>query len=128
MVCVGDPGRRDPPHRSCRIASRTRPQRRAQSEAEAAMSFAAEPLLRIESLTVRLPKGADRAHAVRALELEARANEILCIVGESGSGKSMAANAIMRLLPPGVHVESGRIVFDGRDLLSVSEVEMQEIR
>lgn len=92
------------------------------------MSAASEPLLRIERLSVRLPKGADRAHAVRALELEAHANEILCIVGESGSGKSMAANAIMRLLPPGVRVESGRILFEGRDLLSVSEAEMREIR
>src|SRR5690606_40157379 len=119
MVCVGDPGRRDPPHRSCRIASRTRPQRRAQSEAEAAMSFAAEPLLRIESLTVRLPKGADRAHAVRALELEARANEILCIVGESGRSEEHTSelqsreNLVCRLLlekkkSPGRHDHNRR--------------------
>ena len=50
-------------------------------------------------LTVGLPEGADRPHAVQDVSLELMRGEILCVVGESGSGKSMTANAILRLLP-----------------------------
>ena len=57
------------------------------------------PLLCVEQLTVALPPGSDRPHAVKDLSFDLRAGEILCIVGESGSGKSISANAIMGLLP-----------------------------
>jgi oligopeptide/dipeptide ABC transporter ATP-binding protein len=50
------------------------------------------------------------------------------LVGESGSGKSMTANSILRLLPPGLQITSGAIRFDGRDLLQISEREMEGIR
>ncbi|MFO1296550.1 MAG: ATP-binding cassette domain-containing protein [Rubrivivax sp.] len=75
-----------------------------------------------------MPPGADRAHAIRGLDLELAANEILCVVGESGSGKSMTASALMRLLPPGVNVAAGQVEFDGRDLLALSEPQMREVR
>ena len=68
-----------------------------------------EPILKVSNLSVRLPRRADRAYAIEKLDLTLAPNEILCLVGESGSGKSMASNAIMRLLPPGVTVEHGRI-------------------
>jgi peptide/nickel transport system ATP-binding protein len=48
-------------------------------------------ILSIEGLSVRLPAGADRAHALDDVSLSVASNEILCIVGESGSGKSMMA-------------------------------------
>ena len=85
-------------------------------------------VLRIENLTVALPPGADRAHALDGVSLALGANEILCVVGESGSGKSMLANAVMRLLPPGVAASGGRVLFGGQELLGASEAEMRRVR
>jgi peptide/nickel transport system ATP-binding protein len=85
-------------------------------------------VLRLQGLTVALPKGADRAHALKDVSLDLNANEILCVVGESGSGKSMTASAIMRLLPPGVRIESGAVLFEGQDLATADERSMRAIR
>ena len=91
----------------------------------AALSVAA---LSVEGLTVRLPPGADRAHALRDVSLAVAAGEILCVVGESGSGKSMLANAAMRLLPENLAVEAGRVRLDGTDLLALPEGAMRRVR
>ena len=85
-------------------------------------------VLTLEAVSVSLPKGADRPHAMSEVSLSVAANEILCVVGESGSGKSMTANAIMRLLPEGVAIDGGRILFEGRDLAGVSEAQMRKVR
>ena len=86
-------------------------------------------LLEIRGLTVELPTGADRRHAVIDLNLSLRRNEILCIVGESGSGKSLTARAIMGLLPrPHVRATSGSIVLDGEDLLQASAARLRALR
>ncbi|PZX17175.1 peptide/nickel transport system ATP-binding protein [Palleronia aestuarii] len=87
-----------------------------------------EPILTIERLTIDLPRGADRPHAVENLSLELRRGEILCMVGESGSGKSMTANALMGLLPGGVRVGAGRALFHGGDVLRLTEREARKIR
>ena len=89
---------------------------------------AGDPLLAVEGLSVRLPRGADRTNALTDVSLSIAANEILCIVGESGSGKSMLANAIMRLLPDNVGIENGRILFEGRNLCTTPPSEMRRIR
>ncbi|KFX16757.1 ABC transporter ATP-binding protein [Pectobacterium betavasculorum] len=86
------------------------------------------PLLSIENLSVALPKDGDRQWALRDVSLELYANEILCVVGESGSGKSMTASAIMGLLPDQVSVTQGRILFEERDLLTLSEQDMRQLR
>jgi peptide/nickel transport system ATP-binding protein len=86
------------------------------------------PVLSLEGLSVRLPKGADRTHALNDVSLSIASNEILCIVGESGSGKSMMANAVMRLLPHGVAIDAGRALFEGRDLCAATSAEMRDIR
>jgi peptide/nickel transport system ATP-binding protein len=86
------------------------------------------PILVLDSVSVKLPAGADRSHAMADVTLSVAANEILCVVGESGSGKSMTANAIMRLLPGGVAIDAGRILFEGRDLAGISEAEMRKVR
>ncbi|WP_316160137.1 ABC transporter ATP-binding protein [Bradyrhizobium sp. SZCCHNRI20481] len=88
----------------------------------------AQPVLTVDRLSVRLPKGADRTHAISEVSLAIAENEIVCIVGESGSGKSMMANAIMRLLPDGVGTDGGRILFTGRDLCTATAAEMRRIR
>ena len=85
-------------------------------------------LLSIEGLTVALPKGGDRPDALRDVTLELGPNEILCVVGESGSGKSMTAGAVMGLLPEGVRATAGRVMFEGRDLLALSEPELRRLR
>jgi len=87
-----------------------------------------ETILAIDGLNVRLPGGADRTHALSEVSLSVAANEIVCIVGESGSGKSMMANAVMRLLPEGVTLDGGRILFENRDLCATSSAEMRGIR
>lgn len=86
------------------------------------------PILSLSGLSVRLPRGADREHAIDNVSLDLAPNEILCVVGESGSGKSMTTSAIMRLLPPGVVADAGAIHFDGRNLLTLGEEEMRKIR
>jgi len=89
----------------------------------------AEPVLRIEGLTVRLPAGADRAHAIEDVSLEVRPNEILCVVGESGSGKSVTAYAVMGLLP-GKQLQpvAGRILLQDEDLLQASAERLRALR
>jgi peptide/nickel transport system ATP-binding protein len=87
-----------------------------------------DSILSIEHLGVRLPRGADRSHALSDVSLAIKPDEILCVVGESGSGKSMMANAIMRLLPNEVTIDGGRVMFEGKDLASASVAEMRQVR
>ncbi|SEM29691.1 peptide/nickel transport system ATP-binding protein [Bosea lupini] len=86
------------------------------------------PILVLDDVSVKLPAGGDRSHAMEKVSLSLAANEILCVVGESGSGKSMTANAIMRLLPGAVTIDGGRILFEGRDLCGLDEAQMRKVR
>jgi peptide/nickel transport system ATP-binding protein len=74
-------------------------------------------MMDIRGLTIALPCGADRAHAVEDVSLQIGANQTVCIVGESGSGKSLTAHALMGLLPRGVQATAGQVLFEGVDLL-----------
>jgi peptide/nickel transport system ATP-binding protein len=88
-----------------------------------------EPLLSVRGLTIDLPPGSDRPHAVENIDFDLHANEILCLVGESGSGKSLTAAAVMGLLPqPSVKPSAGELTFEGRNLLSLSEGEWRQLR
>lgn len=88
-----------------------------------------ESVLKIEGLTVALPSWSDRKNAVSNVSLDVGKGEILCIVGESGSGKSVMGKTILGILPkPHLRVTGGRIVFEGRDLLALSEEEMRKLR
>ena len=86
------------------------------------------PILKIEGLQIALPEGADRPYAVDDVSLDLYPGEILCIVGESGSGKSMSANAMMGLLPDLVRPTAGQIMFEGKDLLTLPETELLDMR
>jgi peptide/nickel transport system ATP-binding protein len=92
------------------------------------MSEPQSPILTLDQLSVRLPAGADRPHALSGVSLSVATSEILCVVGESGSGKSIMANAIMRLLPNEVEIDGGRVMFEDRDLASASPAEMRKVR
>ena len=67
------------------------------------------PVLAVRDLTIALPSGADRAHAVTGIDLTIEPGQTLCLVGESGSGKSVIAQAIMGMLPPALPMTSGEI-------------------
>ena len=85
-------------------------------------------LLSVQDLTVALPPGADRAHAVEDVSFALSAGEILCVVGESGSGKSISVAALAGLLPPGLRVTAGRIELEGQDVLRCSAAQMRALR
>ena len=86
-------------------------------------------LIQVDRLTTvfELPGGATAA-AVSDVSLAVDAGETLCLVGESGSGKSLTALSILRLVRPPGRIAAGRVVFNGRDLLTLSEREMQRVR
>jgi oligopeptide transport system ATP-binding protein len=66
---------------------------------------------------------------VRGVSFELRQGETLAIVGESGSGKTVTAKSLMRLLPEAnTRIKGGEAIFEGQDLLKLSEKRMQEVR
>ena len=65
---------------------------------------------------------------VRGVYLRIAPGEVVGLVGESRSGKSISALAVMRLLPPGAVITSGRVIFRGRDLRAPSNTEMNRLR
>ena len=85
-------------------------------------------VLDIRNLTVALPSGADRAHAVEGVGLTVDRGEIVCLVGESGSGKSVIAHAIMGLLPRGLVATGGEILLTGENLLTADKSQLRELR
>src|ERR1035437_4299405 len=86
-------------------------------------------ILAIEDLHTRFFTRDGVVRAIEGLSLTVQAGEVLGIVGGSGFGKSVTALSVMRLIPP----KSGRIVqgsisFEGKDLASLSDAQMREIR
>ena len=93
-------------------------------------AFEPAPLLRFAA--VRIETSA-RAHSeprtlLEGLSFEIGSGELVALVGESGSGKTLAARAILRLLPPGVRQSAGRIELQGRDLTQLSALELRNVR
>jgi len=88
-----------------------------------------ERLLDVENLTVEFKSGGSTMKAVNGVNLQLNKKETLGIVGESGSGKSVTATALMRLIPsPPGKITNGKIHFNGRELLGISEKEMRNVR
>ena len=88
-----------------------------------------EPLLEVKNLRINFKTYAGLVQAVRGVDFTLAKGETLAIVGESGSGKSVTSNALMRLIPqPAGRYEDGQILFEGKDLLKLSEREMESIR
>jgi peptide/nickel transport system ATP-binding protein len=87
-----------------------------------------KPVLEVQGLSVRLPAGADRAHAVDNISFSVGPGEIVCVVGESGSGKSVTAHAVMGLLPRELQVTAGHIRLEGSDLTTRSPAELRQLR
>ena len=88
-----------------------------------------ETILEIENLHVSFHTYAGVVKAVRGVNLSLKKGETLAIVGESGSGKTVTSKAIMNLLPNQVaKIDQGSIRFEGKDLIGLSEKEMENIR
>jgi peptide/nickel transport system ATP-binding protein len=85
--------------------------------------------LSVEDLHVQFDTSRGIVRAVDGISYKVERGEVVAIVGESGCGKSVSSLAIMRLLTkPAGRVTKGRVLFEGRDLLKLSEEEMREIR
>ncbi|NDA46104.1 MAG: ABC transporter ATP-binding protein [Alphaproteobacteria bacterium] len=87
-----------------------------------------QPLLQVQGLSVDLSVPAGALHAVQAIDFSVKAGETFCIVGESGCGKTMTSLALMRLLPRNASLTAQKLTFEGRDLLSLSDNQMAELR
>ena len=66
--------------------------------------------------------------AVRNISFDLNEGETLAIVGESGSGKSVTSKDIIGILAPNASVDGGEIIYDGHDLLKISEEDFHKIR
>ena len=84
--------------------------------------------LRVEDLHVRFSTPEGQVKALNGVNYVLEEGEIYCLVGESGAGKSTLALAIMGLLPVSATVPSGRVIFDGMDLLRISQEKLRTIR
>ena len=88
-----------------------------------------DTVLQVEDLRTHFFTRTGVVKAVDGVSFDLKSGETLGIVGESGSGKSMTALSIMRLVPePGGRIVSGRIMFDGQDLVELNGGDMSDIR
>jgi len=87
------------------------------------------PFLHVENLGIQFGSPEDPVKAVDGISFQMAEGETLAVVGESGSGKSVTALALTRLLAtPPARIVSGRIEFEGRDTLKLSDSELRHIR
>jgi oligopeptide/dipeptide ABC transporter ATP-binding protein len=87
----------------------------------------AEPILSVENLSVRYAGSGRSVTAVNEVSFAVAPGEVFGLVGESGSGKSSVCAALMRLLPNSAEL-TGRVGFEGRDLISLRERDMNALR
>ena len=87
-----------------------------------------EKKLEVKNLTISFRTQGGKVQAVRDVSFDLYKGETLAIVGESGSGKSVTNRAIMGILAGNSIVEGGKIIYDGRDLLKISEEEFVKLR
>src|SRR4051812_44359758 len=89
----------------------------------------ADPLLSIENLHTFFYTEAGVARAVDGVSLHIDAGETVGLVGESGCGKSVTAMSVLRLIQPPGRIEAGsRLVFAGRDLMTINDRDLRAIR
>jgi oligopeptide/dipeptide ABC transporter ATP-binding protein len=86
------------------------------------------PLLEVRDLSVSFRTQDGTVHAVDNVSFTVNRGEVLGIVGESGSGKSVTAMTLMRLILDQNAVFSGEVLFDGRDLMQLSQHDMLQVR
>ena len=87
-----------------------------------------EKKLEVKNLKISFRTTNGKVQAVRNIDFDLYKGETLAIVGESGSGKSVTNRAIMGILAGNGMIESGKIIYDGRDLVRLPEEEMVKLR
>ncbi|CUX38539.1 putative oligopeptide transport protein (ABC superfamily, atp_bind) [Agrobacterium tomkonis CFBP 6623] len=88
-----------------------------------------QPLLSVRDLSVAFHQGGATSIAVDHVSFDLMPGEVVALVGESGSGKSVTANSILKLLPyPAASHPSGKILFDGKDMLALPERSLRAVR
>ncbi|MFK0206850.1 ABC transporter ATP-binding protein [Agrobacterium sp. NPDC090283] len=88
-----------------------------------------QPLLSVRDLSVAFHQGGATSVAVDHVSFDLMPGEVVALVGESGSGKSVTANSILKLLPyPAASHPSGKILFDGKDMLTLPERSLRAVR
>jgi peptide/nickel transport system ATP-binding protein len=101
----------------------TQPTRR-----DAAEPNAGAPLIRIEDLTVQYLSPRGPVRAVDGVSFDIRPGEVIGLAGESGSGKSTIAQAILRILQPPAVITGGKVIFEGKDVLDMSDDQLAGFR
>jgi oligopeptide/dipeptide ABC transporter ATP-binding protein len=87
-----------------------------------------EPLLAVKDLSVQFWTARGTVYAVNGVSFDVRPGETLGIVGESGCGKSVTSLALLGILPRAGRVVGGEALFEGRDLVQMSDGELRRIR
>ncbi|HTG85474.1 MAG TPA: ABC transporter ATP-binding protein [Pyrinomonadaceae bacterium] len=85
-------------------------------------------LLEVKDLQTQFPTRSGLVRAVDGVSFYLDRGELLGLVGESGCGKSITALSVMRLIAPPGKIVNGEILFDGKDLLKLSDAEMRQMR
>jgi len=92
------------------------------------MAFEQDKVLEVKDLRISFYTDNGILKAVRGVSFDLKRGETLCIVGESGSGKSVTSKAIMGILANNSIIEGGSILYEGENLLEISEEEFHRIR
>src|SRR6476659_1767905 len=100
---------------------RIRPHRLTETDLEAGM-------LEVKDLNVHYHTSRGAVRAVNGVSFDIKRGERFGLVGESGSGKSTIALALLRLIRPPGRIESGEIILEGTDLVSLTDEEMRQAR
>jgi len=87
-----------------------------------------QPLLEVKDLRTSFFTDAGEVRAVDGVSFTVEPGKLMGLVGESGSGKTASVLSVMRLLPERARVMGGAVLFEGRDLLKLSEPEMRAVR
>ena len=87
-----------------------------------------ENKLHVKNLTISFRTSNGKVQAVRGIDFDLAKGETLAIVGESGSGKSVTSKAVLGILAGNSIIEGGEIIYDGKDLLKISEDDFHKIR
>jgi oligopeptide transport system ATP-binding protein len=88
-----------------------------------------DSVLQVNDLQISFSTYAGEVQAVRGVSFDLRRGETLAIVGESGSGKTVTVKSLLRLLPEAnTRIKGGEAIFEGEDILKLSEQRMQKIR
>ncbi len=114
-------------HRTVDQLHRRRSARRPRPKADQGACMSDELLLEVNDLAVTFPTEDGLVTAVRGVSYTLHEREVLAIVGESGSGKSVAAMALMRLLPPTARI-TGSVRFRGKEILDLPPKEARSLR